>query len=112
MSSGPRHPRNQPELQEWLERVTGYNSDHIAFNPPPDTIIKRPTFRYRLSSAKDHIADNRRYAGSTCYEIILISADPACVWFERMRNWPMCRFRRSYQAEGLSHWVFDFWTAL
>ncbi len=106
------HPKNQAELQTWLETVTGKSGDQVMFNPPSLDKIKKPCWIYRLADMSQTNADNKIYKTSTCYEITFITKDPSSKWISIMAAWAHCRFVRSFQADGFHHYVFRFWTLL
>ena len=106
------HPSTRPQLQQYLQDITGLPEDHVYFQPPDETKLKYPCIIYRLSDIDQIYADNDNYRNNHCYELTIISKNPDSKYVDTFARHKKCRFLRSFSEDTLNHWVFRFWTNL
>lgn len=91
------------DLQTLLEGIT----EHVYFQPPTDSAMQYPCILYPRDASWSEHADNRPYASMKRYQVTVIDRDPDSALPDQVEELPLCRFERSYRADGLNHWVFN-----
>ena len=100
-------PKPRIELQALLENVLG--SRNVYFQPPESVKLKYPAIVYSLSTIESRFADNSAYSRFKTYQITVIDTNPDSDIRDRVSELPMCRFRSSYTADRLNHYVFSMY---
>lgn len=97
-------------LQETYEAATGTSSKgHVFFQPGSDTTLHYPCILYKLSDIPVDRANNRPYKVEHAYDLTVIDRDPVSPLREAIVLLPYCRMNRSYEADGLHHYVFTIY---
>ena len=89
--------------------VEALGSEHVYFQPPENLRMKYPAIVYSMADVDKSYADNSSYIATMGYEIIVIDRDPDSDVVKRVACLPLCRFDRSYAADGLNHSVFTMY---
>ena len=84
---------------------------HKAYFQKPESIkMTYPCIVYNLSNYDIDYADNRSYAKTKRYTLIVIDKDPDSDIPDKILNYfKLCSFDRFYTAEGLNHWAFTLY---
>lgn len=94
-------------LQQTFESATGLSSSgRVFFQPGSDTKMKYPCIRYKLSDIPVNRANNRPYKVEHAYDLTVIDRDPVSPLREAVVLLPFCSMIRSYESDGLHHYVF------
>lgn len=94
-------------LQDTLENATGLSSEgRVFFQPGSDTELHYPCLLYKLSDIPTDHANNVPYKIEHSYDLTVIDRDPLSPLREAVVRLPLCRFTRSYESDGLHHYVF------
>lgn len=94
-------------LQETFENATGLNSSkRVFFQPTSDTTLSYPCLLYKLTDIPVDPANNSPYKIEHSYDLTVIDRDPISPLREAIVRLPYCRFTRSYESDGLHHYVF------
>lgn len=96
--------RDRLELQAYLEQILG--SRRVYFQPPENLKMEYPCIRYKLKNIDVEHADDMPYLKHKSYELIYIDADPDNQMIDTLSDLPMCRFDRTYAADGLHCYVY------
>lgn len=88
--------------------------DHIVepcvkYQPGPSAKLTYPAIVYKLYDMPGEYADNRPYHLDHKYEVKVFDRKADSKLRERVRALPMCRFKTSYTADNLYHFVFDIY---
>jgi hypothetical protein len=90
-----------------LVNITEPNGDrHIYFNPLESVKMKYPAIRYKRKKIDKIYANNLVYKFKTCYELVVIHADPDDDLIEKVLALPYCEHDRQYISNNLVHDVF------
>lgn len=89
-----------------LEAPFPDGEDHCYFEPPANLVMAYPCIRYIHTNDRDQFADNKKYAKSKRYMVIVIDENPDSKIPERLDELPYSSLDRRYDADGLSHWVY------
>lgn len=81
----------------------------VYFQPPSNIYMSYPAIRYKLSNIGNRHADNSVYIQQNTYEVTVIDHDPDSEISEAVSRIPGCRFVRSYEADGLNHFVYEIY---
>ena len=79
---------------------------HVYFQPPETLLLQYPCIVYRMSDLKPIHADNKPYFFQYIYELTIIDRDPVSIIRDEIINMPSCRYIRTYESDGLHHFVF------
>lgn len=82
---------------------------NVYFRSPESNRMIYPAIRYDLSKMNRRYANNASYINRPAYEIILIDRDPDSEYVDELLKLPFCSFDRTYQSDGLNHWVFTLY---
>ena len=94
-------------LQSTFETVTGTSSaGHVFFQPGSDTTLKYPCLLYKLTDIPVDRANNHPYKIEHSYDLTVIDRDPVSPLRDAVVCLPLCSFTRSYDSDGLHHYVF------
>lgn len=97
--------RSREELHAKLCDILG--SGNCYFNPPASFEMCYPCMVYRLLRIDHQYADNKRYLNHVGYNVTVITEDPdSDIPDKLIESDLICRFDRSYIADGLNHFVF------
>ena len=99
--------KSREDLHEYLCEIL--HSRNAYFRPPETTKMSYPAIKYDLDDIENRNANDNPYMQSRAYELILIDYDPDSELVNKLSNIPLCRFNRSYPADGLNHWVFTLY---
>lgn len=97
------------KLHEEMCQLLG--SRNCYFRPPTGLNMKYPCIRYDFSSAPGtRYADNRIYLFMQHYTLMVIDYDPDSEIPEKlMEKFPYCKLERSYQTDGLNHFILSLY---
>lgn len=95
------------ELQEMLEDLLG--SHNVYFQPPESVRMKYPAIVYSRYDIDTRHADNKPYAQSLAYQLIVIGKNPDSDIVLKVSGLPMCSFDRHFTADNLNHDVFTLY---
>ena len=82
---------------------------HFYFQPPENKKISYPCVIYKVSRADTNHASNIPYHVSPIYEVVLIDQNPDSIHFEELLRVPRGKLVRTYEVDGLNHWVFQIY---
>lgn len=97
----------RPQLHQILKDLLG--SDHVYFQPPPNTQINYPAIVYNRDFAETMFAGNFPYRFEKRYQVTLIAANPDEGTFDKIAKLPMCTFLRWFAKDELNHDVFQIY---
>lgn len=93
------------KIQKILETIC----KHVYFRAPSKG-MRYPCIKYDLSGKMVNHADNIKYLKRNQWSITIIDEDPDSDIPETFEEtFPYCRFDRSYQADGLNHFVYTLY---
>lgn len=99
------------ERRKYIQNLLSKYSDHVYFQPGPNTTLVYPCIVYTIS---DHIlvyADNRAYTSILGYDVTYISKDPEPdIPFKMIDEIPYANFKTSFISDNLSHTVFTVYS--
>ena len=95
------------DLQNKLEELSGHKN--VYYQPPESIKMEYQAIRYSKKSIQSIFANDARYSGMTCYEVIVIDRLPDSETVSKILNLPYCRFDRHYVADNLHHDVFTLY---
>lgn len=94
-------------LQVTYEGATGLSSKgRVFFQPGSDTKLSYPCLLYKLTDIPVDRANNAPYKIEHSYDLTVIDRDPLSPLREAVVRLPYCSFTRSYESNGLHHYVF------
>lgn len=94
-------------LQATYEGATGLSSKgRVFFQPGSDTELSYPCLLYKLTAIPVDRANNAPYKIEHSYDLTVIDRDPLSPLREAVVRLPFCSFTRSYESDGLHHYVF------
>lgn len=94
-------------LQETFTAATGLSaSKRVFFQPGSDTTLSYPCLLYKLTDIPVDHANNSPYKIEHSYDVTVIDRDPVSPLREALVRLPFCRFTRSFESDGLHHYVF------
>jgi hypothetical protein len=94
-------------LQATFESATGLSaSKGVYAQPGSDTKLSYPCILYKLTDIPTDHANNSVYKVKHSYDLTVIDRDPISPLREAIARLPLCRFSRSYDSDGLHHYVF------
>lgn len=94
-------------LKATYEGATGLSSKgRVFFQPGSDTKLSYPCLLYKLTDIPVDRANNSPYKIEHSYDLTVIDRDPTSPLREAIVRLPLCRFMRSYESDGLHHYVF------
>lgn len=93
--------RTWENLQIELEKL--FNSRHVYYNPPDNLTMEYPAIRYSVSDIDSKYANNKRYAGFTAYDIVVIDKYADSPVIQKLLELPYASFERHYVSDGLNH---------
>lgn len=82
-----------------------YKSGHLYYRKPAKN-MNYPCILYDLLSAIYSYADNIKYIKNYRYSITVIDEDEDSPIAEAVENLPGCSLDRTFQTEGLNHFVY------
>lgn len=89
------------ELQSKLEELLG--SKNVYYQTPASVLMKYPAIRYSKRNIDIKYADDIKYSGMTCYEIVVIAKSPDHPVIEKLLELPYCSYDRPYVSDNLNH---------
>lgn len=98
--------RTRLELSKLLREILG--SDNVYFRQPSSN-MHYPCIKYDLVDKEIRFADDIVYMKSRRWTVIVIDEDPDSEIPERLETLPYCTFDRSYQSDGLNHFVYNLY---
>ena len=94
-------------LEATFEASTGLShKGRVFFQPGSDTTLQYPCLLYKLTDIPVDNADNFPYKIEHSYDLTVIDRDPLSPLREAVVRLPLCRMTRSYESDGLHHYVF------
>lgn len=72
----------------------------------PSKGMKYPCIKYELDDIDIDYADNIIYNNKTKYLVTAIDTNPDSLLKNKVLELPYCRFVRTYETQGLNHFVF------
>lgn len=94
-------------LEQTFEAATGISANkRVFFQPGSDTMLSYPCLLYKLTDIPVDRANNSPYKIEHSYDLTVIDRDPVSPLREAVVHLPYCRFSRSYESDGLHHYVF------
>lgn len=93
--------RTWENLQTELEQLLGCR--HVYYNPPNNLTMEYPAIRYSVSKINSQYADNKRYAGMKCYDIVVIDKESDNPVIDKLLELEYSSFNRHYISDGLNH---------
>lgn len=98
--------RTRLELHNKLCEILG--TDHVYFRKPSKG-MKYPCMIYDLEGIDPMYADNISYIEPKRWSVIVIDGNPDSKIPGKLGKLPYCRFDRSYQSDGLNHFVYTLY---
>lgn len=95
------------ELHKKLVDILG--SNNCYFQPPEDLALAYPCIIYKLDSVDVKHADNKLYRATKRYSVTIIDEDPDTAIPDKVAEFPLCSFDRSYTADELNHYVYKIY---
>lgn len=96
------------QLHDELINILG--SNNVYFQPPASMLLHYPCIKYNLSGGLTEYADNKAYAFTRKYDIMLIHPDPDNEIIEKLVfAFPAIQFDRMYTADNLNHYVYTLY---
>ena len=90
------------ELHDRLLQVC----DHVYFQPPESIKLHYPCVVYELSDVFTDYANDHLYKARKRYSVTVMDRDPdSSIFMDIMHQFVHCEFDRSFQSDGLNHWV-------
>lgn len=97
-------------LQMTFTAATGISSSNrVYFQPGSDTTLKYPCILYKLTDIPVDHANNYPYKVEHSYDLTVIDRDPVSPLREAVARLPYCRMSRTYESDGLHHYVFQIY---
>lgn len=87
----------QAKLEELLE------STNVYYQPPETLKMDYPAIRYSKSDIMSTYADDTRYLGMNCYDIVVIDKKPDNPVIDKILELPYSSFDRHYVSDNLDH---------
>ena len=98
--------RTRHDLSKLLHEILG--SDNVYFRQPSEG-MNYPCIKYDLVSGGERYADNIKYIKSRRWTITIIDENPDSEIPERLEKLPYCSFDRTYESDGLNHFVYELY---
>lgn len=98
--------RTRLELSKLLHEILG--SDNV-YSRQPSEGMNYPCIKYNLVGRGARYADNIKYIKSRRWTITIIDENPDSEIPERLEELPYCSFDRSYESDGLNHFVYELY---
>ena len=98
--------KNRLWVQDLLETLLG--SRNVYFRPPEEVRMRYPAIVYDYSDLANTHASNVIYKTSEFFTITLIDKNPDSKFVNDLIKIPGMRYDRSYIADGLNHFTFNF----
>lgn len=98
--------RTRLELSKILHEVLG--SENVYFRQPSEG-MNYPCIKYDLADKETTFADNIPYIKAKRWTLIVIDENPDSEIPEKLEELPYCTFDRTYQSDGLNHWVYNLY---
>lgn len=95
------------KLHEELCRILG--SRNCYYQPPSGMEMEYPCIVYDLNQDNPRFADNIPYHHALEWNITVIDEDPTSIIFDKMLEFPKCRFERTFALDDLNHFVFSLY---
>lgn len=95
------------KLQETLEELLG--SKNVYYQPPETVKMVYPAIKYSLNDVDKKYANDKGYATTKRYEIIVIDKKPDNPVIAKLLALPMCSYSRPYKADNLNHDVLTLY---
>jgi hypothetical protein len=92
------------ELHALLVNILGTN--HVYFQPPPNTRMEYPCIVYNRDYAETAFANDKPYKHMLRYQVTYIDRNPDSDIPSKLAELPMCLFDRFYAADNLNHDVY------
>lgn len=92
------------ELQSMLETLLG--STNVYYQAPSSEGMNYPAIVYSRNTIKNAFANNKVYAQTYTYQLIVIAQDPDCITVFDVSKLPTAVHNRHYVAENLHHDIF------
>lgn len=92
------------DLRKVLRRIL--ENENTYFQPPESVKMSYPAIVYSLSEISNVHADNRVYAQSRKYQLMVIDYDPDSLIVEKVSKLPTAKFVNSYTKDNLYHTIF------
>lgn len=98
--------RTRLELHRKLCDILG--SNQVYYRPPSKGIVY-PCLIYDLENDLAYFADNIPYLNPKRWSVIVVDENPDSEIPERLKQLPYCRFDRTYETDGLNHFVYTLY---
>lgn len=93
--------RTWENLRDLLKDL--FNCDHVYYQPPNNLTMLYPAIRFSINTIDSKYANNKRYAGFNCYDIVVISKETDEPVIQKILDLPYASFDRHYISDGLNH---------
>lgn len=98
------------QLHEMLQGVLGSEYEgNCYYSPPSNVKLRYPCIKYDISGDGGRYADNLPYRTTGQWTVTVVDEDPDSEIAKDMKKLPYCSFDRSYNADGLKHFVFTLY---
>lgn len=98
--------RTQLDLQKVLESIEGVKK---AYFRKPSKNMQYPCIVYDLANKENVHADNIPYIKRRRWTLTIMDEDPNSPIQDKIEELSYCSFDRSYQADGLNHFVYTLY---
>lgn len=95
------------QLQTLLENLLG--SRNVYFQPPSTLQMKYPCIVYSRNAGDTKFANDKPYAQTTGYQVMVIDANPDSLIPGKVASLPLCSFNRHYTKDNLNHDVYNLY---
>ena len=92
------------EVSAMLKALLG--SSNVYFHADQNTNMKYPAIVYKVDSYKSKHANDKPYAVTRAYQIMVIDANPDSEIPEKVAALPTAKWVTGYTTNGLTHSVF------
>ena len=96
--------KQRSDFQTVLESIPGV--EKVYFQPPESVKLVYPCILYEYSRASHIYADNITYLFKKAYTVTVIDRDPDSEIPDKLKDFPMCTYDRTYIGDNLYHFVF------
>ena len=95
------------DLHTLLEAIPGVTD--AWFQPPETQQLEYPCIIYHWDDEATEYADNKPYARTRRYSVMIIDRDPDTEIPQAVGDLPMSSFDRFYTADNLNHYVYKIY---
>ena len=71
--------------------------------------MQYPAIVYSRKDIQNTFSDNKVYAQTVAYEVIVVDKNPDSIYVKRISMLPMCSYDRHYVSDNLNHDVFTLY---